>query len=74
MKLTILFASLAPAMGFLPPAYLYVEGHEACLGTKQVGSYQQLCNPGHRLEGCSAEAYHELFEVLSDFAGEDKSC
>jgi len=61
-------------MGYLPPRYLSVPGHQDCLGTKQVGTWTEYCRPDHRLEGCSEEAYHTLFEVLEEFKGEDQRC
>ena len=57
----------------LPFSYLILKFKD-CLGTKQVQTWTEYCRPDHRLEGCTEEAYHTLFEVLEEFKGEDQRC
>ena len=44
----------------LPPAYLSVDGFDACLSSKEIGSSSQYCLPNQKPEGCTTNAWSDL--------------
>ena len=44
----------------LPPAYLSVDGFDACLSSEEIGSSSQYCLPNQKPEDCKGQAWDAL--------------
>ena len=51
----------ALGLGGLPPAYLRVDGHQACLENFEASStHKELCLPASRPSGCKQDSWKQL--------------
>jgi hypothetical protein len=54
------FFLTSTSWALLPPQYLSVPDWKDCVGSMNVGSYNEVCLPHYRPKNCSRSSWHQL--------------